>query len=220
MFLMSVSCLWFGCNNSAKEIVKERTIYSRERDVNLSVTSYYCSKVVLLGCICLVQATILLTVVKFFTHLSGETVGQWIMLATLASAGMTLGLLISAASKTEDMAITIVPLVLIPQIIMAGLIAPLEGLMRLLAWLLITCYWGYGGLAKLLPDSSARVLDRYDWSAGGAWFAMMLHIAMFVAATIAVLVAQGAREQVYGQAIDRWVSRARGKLDQTLKARR
>ena len=27
MFLLAVSSFWFGCNNAAKEIVKERTIY-------------------------------------------------------------------------------------------------------------------------------------------------------------------------------------------------
>ena len=37
LFLLGISCLWFGCNNAAKEIVKERAIYSRERDVGLKV---------------------------------------------------------------------------------------------------------------------------------------------------------------------------------------
>jgi energy-coupling factor transporter ATP-binding protein EcfA2 len=44
MFLLAVSSFWFGCNNAAKEIVKERTIYTRERDFNLLVSSYYASK--------------------------------------------------------------------------------------------------------------------------------------------------------------------------------
>ena len=37
MFLLAVSSFWFGCNNAAKEIVKERTIYTRERDFNVRV---------------------------------------------------------------------------------------------------------------------------------------------------------------------------------------
>jgi len=32
LFLLNVSCFWFGCNNAAKELVKERVIYERERD--------------------------------------------------------------------------------------------------------------------------------------------------------------------------------------------
>ena len=31
LFLMEISCFWFGCNNAAKEIVKERTIFGREQ---------------------------------------------------------------------------------------------------------------------------------------------------------------------------------------------
>ncbi|MGH7168785.1 MAG: FHA domain-containing protein, partial [Gemmataceae bacterium] len=48
MFLLAVSSFWFGCNNAAKEIVKERVIYTRERDFNLLVASYYASKLLLL----------------------------------------------------------------------------------------------------------------------------------------------------------------------------
>lgn len=35
LFLINISCFWFGCNNAAKELVKERVIYERERDFNL-----------------------------------------------------------------------------------------------------------------------------------------------------------------------------------------
>ena len=44
LFLLAVTSFWFGCNNAAKEIVKERAIYTRERDFNVQVGSYYCSK--------------------------------------------------------------------------------------------------------------------------------------------------------------------------------
>ena len=35
LFLVSIIVLWSGCNNAAKEIVKEEAIYGRERAVNL-----------------------------------------------------------------------------------------------------------------------------------------------------------------------------------------
>ena len=40
LFFLGISCFWYGCNNAAKEIAKERPIYRLERDVNLSVFSY------------------------------------------------------------------------------------------------------------------------------------------------------------------------------------
>src|SRR5204862_1002015 len=44
LFLLAVSSFWFGCNNAAKEVVKERTIYTRERAFNLLPGSYNASK--------------------------------------------------------------------------------------------------------------------------------------------------------------------------------
>ena len=37
-FLLVVSALWFGCGNAAQQVVKERTVYRRERMVNLRLT--------------------------------------------------------------------------------------------------------------------------------------------------------------------------------------
>ena len=138
VFLLGISCLWFGCNNAAKEIVKERVIYLRERDVNVTIPSYYFSKLFLLGLLCLFQTTLLLGIVKYFTNLPGGFLGQWLSLVTLALVGVSLGLLISALSKTTDNAVAMVPAVLLPQIILAGVIAPVEGFAKLLAQLFIS----------------------------------------------------------------------------------
>ncbi len=40
LFLIAVIVMWFGCNNAAKEIVKEEAIYGRERAVNLGILPY------------------------------------------------------------------------------------------------------------------------------------------------------------------------------------
>ena len=59
LFLLEIACLWFGCNNAAKEIVKEQLIYAHERDFNLRVSSYYASKLLLLAILSILQATLL-----------------------------------------------------------------------------------------------------------------------------------------------------------------
>src|SRR5262249_13384229 len=43
LFLLNVACFWFGCNNAAKELVKERVIFTRERDFNLRLDGYFVS---------------------------------------------------------------------------------------------------------------------------------------------------------------------------------
>ena len=44
LFILVMIVMWFGCNNAAKEIVKEEAIYGRERAVNLGILPYLGSK--------------------------------------------------------------------------------------------------------------------------------------------------------------------------------
>jgi ABC-type multidrug transport system ATPase subunit len=198
VFLLGISCLWFGCNNAAKEIVKERVIYLREHDVNVTIFSYYFSKLFLLGLLCLIQTTLLLGIIKYFTNLPGNILGQWISLATLALVGVSLGLLISAISKTTDNAVAMVPAVLLPQIILAGVIAPVEGFAKVLAQLFISAYWGYRSLAAPLPDDISKILGADDWSAPSAIIILLFHLTVFVTAAIGVLIVGDRRTRPAG----------------------
>src|SRR5262249_32840396 len=108
LFLLAVTSFWFGCNNAAKELVKERVIYTRERDFNVQVGSYYCSKLLLLLLFSGVQALVLAGIVQLWCHPPGSFAGQCLMLTALAGAGVALGLAISAAAPTEEMAITLI----------------------------------------------------------------------------------------------------------------
>ena len=215
MFLLAISALWFGCNNSAKEIVKESTIYSKERDVNLLPISYLASKVLLLGSITLLQVGLLLLIVKMGTGVDCG-IDSCVLLFSLAMAGVSLGLLISAASKSTDIAVTIVPLVLIPQIILSGAIADVDGFARLLAQPFVVTYWGYGGLVACLPSESVSFLGYEDWSMWGAWFLIILQAVICLAAALLVLQYSGSRDAVYGRAVEHWLQVARTKLSGTL----
>lgn len=206
MFLLAVSCLWFGCNNAAKEIVKERTIYSRERDVNLLVPSYYASKVLLLGAITLAQTTLLLVVVKTLTEVEGGWFFQAFLLSATALAGVTLGLLISAVSTSNDMAVAIVPGVLIPQIILAGAIAKLHAWAKFLSVTSVTAYWSYSGLVReQLDGKDPDQLSHLCRSAPASAFVVCLHVLIFAGAALFWLMFVE-RRLAYGKALDRWVA--------------
>jgi ABC-type multidrug transport system ATPase subunit/pSer/pThr/pTyr-binding forkhead associated (FHA) protein len=166
LFLLNVSCFWFGCNNAAKELVKERVIYSRERDFNLRIDSYFVSKFVVLVFVGLMQVSVLFGVVKFWCDPPGSLVLQWCTLAVLALAGTALGLLISAFSKTEEVSIALVPVVIIPQIILSGVIASLSGAVEWLAKGVITTYSGMQALKALLPEDDRAVLNMSDSTFG------------------------------------------------------
>lgn len=190
LFLLAISSFWFGCNNSAKEIVKERTIFSRERDFNLRIESYYASKLAILALTSGLQTLLLFAVVRGWCQPPGGAVGQLAVLLALAFAGVTLGLAISACSATEEMAITLIPIAVIPQIILAGVIAPLEGVSKGLAAISVSTYWGKRGLDACLPAEVAHALrptPLEQHSIAMALLVLLLHAAACMAIAIIAL---------------------------------
>ncbi|MFO0961038.1 MAG: FHA domain-containing protein [Isosphaeraceae bacterium] len=176
--LLVVSAFWFGCNASAKELVKERAIFLRERAFNLRSGPYLLSKGLVLLAIGVAQATLLFLIVRFGCSPAGPGLGQWAVLASMAIAGTCAGLLISAASPTEEMATALVPIAVIPQIVLAGVIAPLNGLSHWLAKGLITSYWGQQAMERLLPEVDQALLNREPQ----AWTGPLLAVAIQAAA--------------------------------------
>ena len=92
MFLLAVSSFWFGCNNAAKEIVKERIIYTRERDFNLRIGSYYASKLLLLTAFSWLQTILLFTIVWSWCRPPGPATDVLMVMAALALAGSSRGI--------------------------------------------------------------------------------------------------------------------------------
>ena len=187
LFLLNVSCFWLGCNNAAKELVRERPIYRRERDINLRTDSYYASKYLVLLAIGLVQVALLVGIVYPWAGPEGSPWTQGLILSALMAAGTALGLLISACSPTEEVASALVPVAVIPQIILAGVIAPLTGLGKLLGYGLITCFWGRRALEASLPEATLTWIGRDDGSVGPQVAVVLAHTAAFVAGTVFIL---------------------------------
>ena len=155
LFLLAVTSFWFGCNNAAKEVVKERIIFTRERDFNLLAGSYYISKVAVLVAFAAVQVVILFGAVKWMCNLPGDTAPQFLTVFMLAVAGTTLGLFLSVVAPSEDVAVSLIPVAVIPQVILAGGIAPIvnDFATKWLARLCITTYWGKRAFDSTLPTT-------------------------------------------------------------------
>jgi ABC transport system ATP-binding/permease protein len=125
LFLTALAAIWFGCSNAVREIVGEWAIYRRERMVNLKIASYVASKFTVLGALCLVQCSVLLGVVYAGCGLSAPWLPMFFVLFLAAMVGLAFGLTISAVSKTSEMAIAIVPLVLLPMVMFGGTMQPI-----------------------------------------------------------------------------------------------
>jgi ABC-type transport system involved in multi-copper enzyme maturation permease subunit len=160
---MSIIILWAGCNNAAKEIVKEEAIYGRERAVNLGIFPYLASKFLVMSLFTILQTLMLMVIVygtlyliylvkpSFLEHAEMPAseymlayAPQFFVLSLLSMAGVALGLLLSACVASPDRANALLPYVLIPQIILGGGIMPIRyGVLQGLAWLMSPEYWAF-----------------------------------------------------------------------------
>lgn len=157
LFALSCSAFWVGMLNAIQEICKERTITKREYMTGLSLTSYVLSKIAVLGLLCLVQSVLIVTVFGLTVGLpeEGLMLPAYVellittFLTAAASAGM--GLFVSSLFTNADRAMTVAPILLMPQILFSGLIFKLSGATEYISWLAV-CRWsmeGYGTTANL-----------------------------------------------------------------------
>jgi len=125
LFLTVISAVWFGCNNAVREIVSEWPIYKRERMFNLHLTSYLASKLIPNIILAAIQIGLFLVIVCGHLDLLNpfET---YLALLLAAFSSILMGLFVSALFDSSDKAMAVLPIVLIPQIVFSGVIAPLK----------------------------------------------------------------------------------------------
>ena len=127
-----VGAVWLGLNNSAREVVRERQLYTRERLLGITPTGYLLSKGVALGMVGLLQVAALWAVVTRLslipladtaaTQLGGWSWGYGVAVLWGAYLGaLGLGLLVSAVSRSEEAAVATLPLIVLPQLLLTGL---------------------------------------------------------------------------------------------------
>jgi ABC transport system ATP-binding/permease protein len=139
-FVVALVAIWFGISSSAREIVRERAVYQRERMFNLGIIPYLFSKLFVLGAIVFLQCIVLFVPLKFFDlvglmSMPGELAGIpqfWTMLLT-GFVGLAAGLLVSSLFKSPRLATTLVPLILIPQILFSGIGGVPHGLNKVIS---------------------------------------------------------------------------------------
>jgi hypothetical protein len=183
LFILVMVVLWFGCNNAAKEIVKEEAVYGRERAVNLGIVPYLASKFLVQSAVTALHALVLMVLVygtlealRHFVpgnsapppELRLDYPTQLGVLVLLAMCGVALGLLLSACVSTPDRANALLPYVLIPQIVLGGGILPVDGPLGWLAMGLSPVYWGYRALQRGGQDLPVEFPGHVDYPPGVA----------------------------------------------------
>jgi hypothetical protein len=154
-FMLALVASWFGTSIAAREIIRERPIYKRERMVNLGLLPYVGSKIFVLAVFVTAQCVLLFATLKIlhFTHLTylpGSYLGlpQLLMMVLTGLVGIALGLLISGLVKTSQAATSLVPLLLIPQILFSGLNGVPKGAARI-AGAAMPVTWSFDEMKRL-----------------------------------------------------------------------
>ena len=208
-FLVTIA-VWLGAIDAAREIIKERSVFVRETAVGVRISAYLLSKAAVLVALAAVQMVMLAAVVFAFQPLHESprvyaTVFSILFLTSVAAVGM--GLLVSAAVKTQDQATSFIPLVLIPQLFFGGSIVAVEAMSGPVAALskTVIAQWSYAGFgaaidlnARIAADQAyARVsafgTSFFDLSAAATYAALAAFIALFFLA-VALLLRSRAHE--------------------------
>ncbi len=154
VFTLVLSAIWFGGLNSARELVKELPIYLRERAVNLRIGPYLASKLLPLTVLCAIQCILLLAMLALFVTLSGNALERFWVLFSAGLAATAMGLAVSAFVDSNDKAAALVPILLIPQVVLANAIVRLDDLGKLVAKATMISFWAYDAMKATLRPAA------------------------------------------------------------------
>lgn len=200
IFQMTLAAIWFGCSNSIRDIVGEWAVYKRERMVNLKLLPYVGSKLAVLGGLCVMQCVVLLGVVHFGCGLKGNLILTFILMFLAAMVGVALGLVISAAAKTSEIAIGLLPLVQLTMVVLGGGMQEIHQMPGVMRWAAQTMpsRWAFeGALLMEIEDRDKAPVTGQDMAERpfpkenhrtSAWAAFVVLSAMFCLFTGSVLV--------------------------------
>ena len=128
LFMAIIVAVFLGMSGSAEEIIKDRALLKREKFLNLSYAAYIRSKILYMACVCLVQ-TFLFTVAGNLTmELHGLFWTWWLILFVSAFLSALMGLLLSQCMNSVVAIYITIPLLLIPQILLCGLVVKFDDL--------------------------------------------------------------------------------------------
>jgi ABC-type multidrug transport system ATPase subunit/pSer/pThr/pTyr-binding forkhead associated (FHA) protein len=163
LFLLAAAAFWLGCSNVARELVSERSVYRRERRSGLNIRSYLASVFTFQMLLSMVQTIVMTVLVWAAVDVQGETIlSSWIVLLITAGSGVALGLAVSAGANTEVTAISVIPILLLPQLMLAGYLKVYDQMGELLQALTIfvPLRWSFNSLAKMEYLAWERHLRR------------------------------------------------------------
>lgn len=128
LFMAVIVATFIGMSGSAEEIIKDRALLKREKFLQLSYHSYIWSKIVLMGVVSIIQTFLFVCVGNFVMGITDQFFVWWgIMSVTAILANLT-GLVLSQCLSSVVAIYITIPILLIPQILLCGLVVSFSDL--------------------------------------------------------------------------------------------
>ena len=128
-FFMAVIVATFtGMSGSAEEIIKDRALLKREKFLSLSYGSYISSKIVYMAVVSLIQTLLFILAGNFIMGIQGLFGTWWLILFVTALLANLTGLLLSQCLSSVVAIYISIPILLIPQILLCGLVVSFSDL--------------------------------------------------------------------------------------------
>lgn len=121
-FMAIIVATFLGMSGSAEEIIKDRALLKREKFLNLSYRSYIWSKIIFMAGVTLVQTLLFILVGNGIMGIHCLFWKWWLILFATAMLASLLGLLLSQCLSSIVSIYISIPLLLIPQILLCGLV--------------------------------------------------------------------------------------------------
>ncbi len=128
LFMAIIVSIFLGMSGSAEEIIRDRALLKREKFLHLSHSSYIWSKICYMAVVCLIQTFLFIIVGNAVIGVHGMFWYWWIILFISAFLSSLIGLLLSQCLSSVVAIYITIPLLLIPQILLCGLVVNFEDL--------------------------------------------------------------------------------------------
>lgn len=198
-FALVCACIWIGLFNSIQSICKERAIIKREHRTGLHISSYVLAHMIyeMLLSFCEAIIVTLIIYIKNWGHTPEEPLiflaGMELLVTffLIIFTSDALGLAISSIVKTSNTAMTVMPFVLIIQLVMSGMIFELSGISEKISKFTIS-KWGLEAICstanvnELKLDAFIVITEAmekdYEHSSGhllSIWMVLILFLILY-----------------------------------------
>ena len=203
-FAVICACIWIGLFNSIQSVCRERAIVKREHRTGMRIPAYITAHVIYELALCAAETlvVVIVVIVKNYSHLPpkglilGASTDMFLTLLLVVFSSDMLALLLSCIVKNENTAMTVMPFVLIIQLVMSGAIFELDGIAEKVSYVTIS-KWGLSGICSIANTDAG--VEQGNWLSGTelyeataaalakSWLILLLFILLYILLSMLVL---------------------------------